>query len=1211
MADNLDVKININADGNGAEQELKKTSAGLNETAASADAASFSFLNLAKSSLSVVTNLALLVINLARLSANYVGLTVNVETTNTRLKIFDFLVQNTRKEITLSLGFLKTFADFLRNLSFPITPLIKFIDLMGDFRIKIGIGKGDKTLFEQTEEGIKKAAVAVKNFNLSQLRDDIKSAAVSLGLFAAQTAVTFKSLKEGIARESAFSQAARTINGTKEELQGLKTQIETLSSTKLAVPVEQLYEVAGVAGAMGMSLKDIPNFMQLVSEAAVALDIPASDLAEKFGTIKTQLDLDAESMRSFGDQVNAVADSLPGKVKEVDIFEVLAMGVATAGKNFGLLKGETVALAGSLLSLGEAPETARTGLINLLSSLQNAKNQTPDFQKGLALMGTSAEKLAADIKDKPLPALVSLLEKMHGLSNAEQLDIATKFLGKGQDANALAKLVDNTDLLKEALKKATDETQYSGSIHDAYAQQIQTVDAKLTLLKNSYNNVKESLTSTFLPAINLVVDSFVNLSNALGKFSDNHPIFKTFAAVAVSILSMAGALRALQLGITLLGRLFGFTAQGGILASVLSKFRIAFVAAAGAWASFNLIGIAGIVTAIRAGTIFSALRAVLIAVFGGTIGLAIGAIGLLFTAISNLLPMTVKWGDTTATIGEVISAAWGVITDYIGESFAKISEWINSFSFVKVIKELDIFKEAWNFENFFQSIIDSTNNFANKVIGSFMAVAAAMQNIGSKGYVDRIKIAFNKDYIGEFGKDNFAKDTIEEKLKQNQAKKEVAKKDQRASDNQGSLPPEKSDDVIAAEKKQADLIAQIKKEQRAKEIQDLRDQQAESIRLIENSGESQKTIDEQIFITKMNSLSAIGQAIKNQYTAEQIDLRAHTAAKQQYSQDELTAKKETLKQIQTAAKTNIDALNALEKEHHDKAIALDKELADFKKASIADLREIQRAGMSDAEASADKSLEIEQKTAQVKDLLAKQEYAKATELGKELASLAKQQAISQVNAAPQSDKYATAMVAEYDYAQTVNLTTQALEKQKAEQVVKADEAKTQADLQRVAYENVGKQIEALNTTLTTGKELHVVVDTSQVDVLKQKLDEIPPEKIIKVTFDESGNKIGYSDGLLNKAKQFAFGDVPPAIFQTPKPQVPGIPTPQIAQSLQNIPAAQAAGQTQNEKILGVYKVQMETPQGVATLTGSKTDIDIFLASQRGAKQLGRTTRSNL
>ena len=1175
MAD-LKTKIEITADGKSAQAEFDKTTEAVNDTAKATDKAGFSFKSFALSAASVVTSLISVSINLARLAANYLGLTVEIETTNKKLKIFDFFVQNARKEITLSLGFLNKFADYLRKIEFPINQIIEFIDLAGDFRVKIGIGQGEKTIFDHTADGLKKAAVAAKEFQLDDFKSQVKDAVASLLLFSAQAATTFASLKKGVEREASFSAASRTITGTKAELAALKTQIDDVSATKLAVDTTELYAVAGIAGAMGKELKDIPPFIQLVSEAAIAFNIPADSVAEKLATIQTQLALTDEGVISLADQVNALADSMPGKVNEIDVFEVLSTGVASAGKSFGLLKGETIALAGSLLSLGEAPETARTAIVSLLTKLQTANVGTKDFKDALAQMGTSANKLKEDIRTKPMPTLVAFLKQLKGFDEFKKKELLVGIMGTGGDMNAVTKLTASVDLLEKSLGTATDATQYSGSVHKAYQQQIATSAAKIMLLKNALENFTERLTSTFLPAINLVVDGITRMVNALSTFSQDHPFFKTVAAVGVTILSLAGILRFFSFA---WGKLIPIISSN--LAKVglsLASFTLSLTGVGAVIAAFSpgLVLLArNIILAAKAGQYLNILKLALGFLFGGTIGVAIGSLSLLFLGIANLLPMTVKWGETTATVGRVISAAFDLIIEKIKPTADAIADltltvgkytlgigaaavatglltlaiqtglasalisvipliagmgaaWVLALSpFTLVVAGLVAIGAAFELLTYkingnFISISDVAKTFTNGLVAIFsligISVAALVQAVAAefqtfedilngnsiakawenrakrlevigKEYQDAAKKAFQTDYVGDFSKE------LEVKIS---TKANLAAPDKRAADT-GKTPTEVDQAAIDTAKKQADLIAQIEKETREKRLADIRANEAENIRLAENSGKTQKQINDDIFKIKTESAKEYSTELKNQLD-EQLKLyRTFVFDTKTLTKEELQAKKATLKEIQTAYKTNIDSLNALEKEHRDKVISLDKEIRDVKKQGRDGLREIERAGMTDAQVSEDKKLEIKQKSQQFRELMDKKEYEQAAELAKELNGLTKEQALAAAASVKAGGDKRDLTIAEYDYQQSLTMTEGALKNVRAEEQKKADSVAFQAEMQRQAYESVGKQIEALNTTLTTGAKLDVIIDSTQIDDLKTKIEnEIPKEKIINI-----------------------------------------------------------------------------------------------------------------
>jgi len=434
----------------------------------------------------------------------------------------------------------------------------------------------------------------------------------------------------------------------------------------------------------------------------------------------------------------------------------------------------------------------------------------------------------------------------------------------------------------------------------------------------------------------------------------------------------------------------------------------------------------------------------------------------------------------------------------------------------------------------------------------------------------------------------------------------------------GSIAPlTKKQEKAAAQ--QAKLDEKIQAESFKNQLSTFKDAEDEKVRLIKNSGQTQSQIDAQVFQTKLKSAREATDFIKAQYVIERNEMVAHEGLKVDFTKKELEFKKATLTQIHDAYKTQVTALNALEQEHRDKAIALDKEIKDVKKQGAAGEREIARAGMTEGEVAADKTLEIEQKTAQYREMMRNKDYTQAAEIGKELNALTKEQGMDAVKNAAAGDKKSAAQTAQNNYKQSIDLTTQALEAQKAEEQAKAAEVKAQADLQRKAFENVGNQIQALNDTLTKGAALKIVVDSSEVDKAKQKIDALNTEKSVDAPTQESpvpaqkkiyktvvDGKTSYSDTSTSDAKI-----TPPPVQNTPLPAHISEMIKQLKPlNLPNVSQIQNAQTNQNkqEKVLGVYKLELASPAGTVNATIKPEDKDIFEAYQRYAKSRGRMTR---
>jgi hypothetical protein len=594
----------------------------------------------------------------------------------------------------------------------------------------------------------------------------------------------------------------------------------------------------------------------------------------------------------------------------------------------------------------------------------------------------------------------------------------------------------------------------------------------------------------------------------------------------------------------------------------------------------------------------------------GLIGIAVTTAVVYFTYLADKI---VKFGGKTVKVSEILSAAWEAFTDIFKPVFDLFSspEPVNNiealgktttetFSTVEnvIIAVFDAFSRLFGFIKLgVQATVIAIANFANEIGIEMQFVEDLVSGKGIEKALDDRQRALdqaNQDYINSLveAKKEAENVDIYGAITGKLNKQQVTAKPQGRQTPSGESPAAILDP--AEVKKQADLIAKIQKEQRDQALQNIKDTEAAKIQELQNSGKTQKQIDDAVFAEKVRTNQLIFNELKKQLAEEKTALQDHASGKKLLDSEALQAKKANLQEIQKAYKSNIDALNQLEQQHRDKVISLDKEIRDLKKQGQDGLREIARAGMTDTQVAEDKRLEIQQKTAQMRQLLNAKDYEQAAALGKELNALTLEQAKSAAEAQKTGGDFWAAVAGQDAYKASIALTTQALELQKAEEQAKAEATKAEAEKQRAAYENLGTQIEALNTTLTTGKKLDVVVDTTQVDVLKQKLDEIPPEKVIQIKW--SGDKDWTKIPVQTSAPPLPAA-ITNAVQQLRAPNIPTVPQVQNSQN-----------QAGNEQVKGVYKVQLASPAGEVSATVKESDIELYRAVMRGAKALGRTTR---
>jgi hypothetical protein len=316
--------------------------------------------------------------------------------------------------------------------------------------------------------------------------------------------------------------------------------------------------------------------------------------------------------------------------------------------------------------------------------------------------------------------------------------------------------------------------------------------------------------------------------------------------------------------------------------------------------------------------------------------------------------------------------------------------------------------------------------------------------------------------------------------------------------------------------------------------------------------------------------------------------------------------------MEAAYKASIDQLNQQEQQHRDKAISLANDIKNFKIKSQEGLREIERAGMSDAQVKADKQLEIDEKTTQMREMLRNGDYAKAAELGNKLTELSKSQAID----AQKSGDFSAKIIAQDAYTQSVDLTTQALEKQKQQEEAKAEEAKKLAADQLLASQELAKSMDALNTKLTGDQQILLKVDQTQLDEAYKFAQDFPKEINTTVNVQQNTVQARNQGGFIHAVKRFAFGGSVPGTGNSDT--VPAMLTPGEfvlrKTAVQRLDPAflQAlnSGQlntTSATKILGQYNLNLsngQTTLPASVSTANKPLLEQFMAEMMDAKRVG-------
>lgn len=425
--------------------------------------------------------------------------------------------------------------------------------------------------------------------------------------------------------ESAMGNVAKVVDASDEQLAGLAERIKDLS-TELPISAEGLAQIAAAGGQLGVPIEKLDQFILLAAKMATAFDISAEQAGEAVAKLTNVFGLGLNQVEALGDAINVLGNTTAAREK--DIVEVLTR-IGGSSKQFGLAAEQAAALGAAMLSLGKSPEVAATGINALLTKLQTGEVQSAAFKNTLKALGTSAEQLAADIRNNPQKALDTFLGTLESINPAERSKVLAQLFGT-EYQDDVAALVGSLAQYREALAKVGDGAGIAGAMTDEFKKRLQSSAAQLDLLKNSANTAAINIGTVFLPTLNAIASALATGSSALAAFAEQFPAITFVATSLVVVTAAAGALRLALASLGVVGAksfgglrgeiallqtsVTGVTAKVGLLGAALRGVGVAAVAFdigtwVGEWAlQFEVVRQAGVALAAGLTRAFEQIR---------------------------------------------------------------------------------------------------------------------------------------------------------------------------------------------------------------------------------------------------------------------------------------------------------------------------------------------------------------------------------------------------------------------------------------------------------------------------------------------------------------------------------------------------------------------------------------------------------------------------
>ena len=329
-------------------------------------------------------------------------------------------------------------------------------------------------------------------------------------LKVAQT-FTVGAVKRFAELESATARVGAVTNATNEQLEGLKQNTLDVAGATTFTAVE----IAGLQtelGKLGFSVEEVQQSTLAIANAAQALGVSLSDIAQKVGVTIRAFNLDASQAASVADTLTS---AINGSALSFESFGTSIAYVAPIAGQLGITFQETAAAMGVLADSGFQASRIGTGLRKILLEVGQS--------------GQTLKETLTDLKGEQL-----------------SLNEITEIFGKTAVAQATV-LINNIDKLEEYSGKFGQ----LGAATQASAKQVDTLEGRIKLLNSAFDAflIKLADTSTiggtlFNKLFNIVLPEAVeNQLAAYKQLKDNdfYILLSDSAAKAAENIVKSGA----------------------------------------------------------------------------------------------------------------------------------------------------------------------------------------------------------------------------------------------------------------------------------------------------------------------------------------------------------------------------------------------------------------------------------------------------------------------------------------------------------------------------------------------------------------------------------------------------------------------------------------------------------------------------------------------
>ena len=397
----------------------------------------------------------------------------------------------------------------------------------------------------------KKEEAAAEKANTFGVRAETAFNAVHEAIVAAGVAAALKEIYEYFSDcsqasmdfESAITGVAKTTDLTDSELATMSDSIKALS-TEIPATTEEIAAVAEAAGQLGIQKDALLDFTEIMTMLGTATNMTADEAATALARFANITGMATDNYGRLGSVIVDLGNNFATTESEI-----VAMGtrLASAGKLAGLTEPEIMALAAAMSSVGIEAEAGGTAMTQTLNAIEKAVAKGGDDLAEFArIAGMSSEEFSSAWKNDAMSALTSFIGGLGKLDEqGESTVLVLEDLGLTgiRQSNMLKSLGLAADQMTGAVNTANTAWQQNTALTNEANKRYATVQSRLTMMQNAYNNLKVAIGDAYTPALGKSYELGTKVLNSFTEFVQKNPaLVNAVTAFAGSVGLVAAAL---------------------------------------------------------------------------------------------------------------------------------------------------------------------------------------------------------------------------------------------------------------------------------------------------------------------------------------------------------------------------------------------------------------------------------------------------------------------------------------------------------------------------------------------------------------------------------------------------------------------------------------------------------------------------------------------